>query len=184
MPVEFRGAIKWILLAAGVGIFAAASWAIIDTGMQATGDYEFCTSCHSMAPIAAAYREDLHGGDNPAGWRAACTDCHLPHSNAVYYLVMKAKHGVVDPFMEMTHQPLEIDWVNNRQRRAEFVYDSGCLHCHKYLETATESNGKAFLPHRDYFAGRTDKTCVECHQHVGHKNLGLHLEEQGWSTPP
>lgn len=176
--------LKGLCIAAAAGLFAVLSWALIDTGMHATGDYAFCTSCHSMAPIAEAYEQELHGGNNSSGWRAACTDCHLPHDNSIHYLIIKAKHGIVDPTMELLHAPLDIDWHGNRSRRAEFVYDSGCLGCHKNLATATEANGKAFLPHRDYFTGNTDKTCVECHQHVGHKNLGLYLEQHGWRAKP
>ena len=68
-----------------------------------------------------------------------------------------------------------------RERREEFVYDSGCIECHKYLEEATEGSRMAFRAHRRYFSGeRDDLTCVGCHENVGHHRLGYHLEAMGW----
>ena len=173
---------RWViwcaaLLAAGAGV--AASWALVDTVIHATGDHAFCTGCHSHQPIGSSYRESLHGGNNPVGWRASCSDCHIPHDNALHYLWVKGIHGVVDPTMEILKDPYDIDWHGNRARRQEYVYDSGCLSCHLYLEQTSQANPKAFLPHRRYFSSQ-DLTCVECHQHVGHSRLGQHLEAMGW----
>lgn len=168
---------------AGAGIFAVVSWAALDFAFHATGDYEFCTSCHGYEPIAAAYREDIHGGNNPVGFRAACNDCHLPHDNPLHYFVVKAKHGVVDPTMSLIKEPHEIDWHAIRERREEFVYDSGCLECHKALQDATADNRRAARAHKRYFSDPDDYHCVECHDNVGHSRLGYHLEAMGWPAP-
>jgi len=175
--------VRVLLVLSGLGVGAVLSWAALDTAFHATGDYAFCTGCHAYAPIAAAYREDLHGGNNPAGIRAACNDCHLPHDNSLHYFMVKARHGVVDPLMAVIKEPHEIDWHAIRERREEFVYDSACLNCHKSLEAATEGNIQAFLPHRAYFRGFTEERCVSCHEHVGHNRLGYHLEKSGWKQP-
>lgn len=166
-----------------LGVGAVASWAVLDTAFHATGDYEFCTSCHGYEPIALAYREDIHGGNNRVGVRAACNDCHLPHDNSLHYFWVKAKHGIVDPTMALLKEPHEIDWHGIRERREEFVYDSACLNCHKYLLEATEDNRMAFRSHSKYFGGETDKKCVSCHENVGHSRLGYHLEAAGWKKP-
>ena len=172
---------KLALIAALIAAFVLASWAVVDTGIHLTSDYEFCTNCHSHKPIGTSYREDVHGGNNPAGWRATCSDCHIPQDNALNYLWVKGVHGVVDPTMEILKDPLEIDWHGNREYREDYVYDSGCLTCHKFLEQTSMANQKAFLPHRKYFNEEEQGlTCVGCHNHVGHANLGLHLEAQGW----
>jgi cytochrome c-type protein NapC len=176
-------ALKLALVAALAGLGVAASWALVDTGIHFTSDDEFCTDCHSHAPIGTSYREDLHGGNNPGGWRATCAQCHIPHDNAVHYLWVKAIHGVRDPFMEIVSDPYDIDWHGHRDQRESYVYDSGCLDCHKNLQQRTLANGKAFLPHRDYFAAPDSMTCVGCHKHVGHRALGLHLVEHGWADP-
>ena len=184
MSIVNNRLVKALLVLVGLGVGAIASWALLDTAFHATGDYEFCTSCHAYEPIARAYREDIHGGNNPAGVRAACNDCHLPHDNSLHYFLVKARHGIVDPTMALLREPHEIDWHGIRERREEFVYDSSCLNCHKYLQEATEGDQKAFLAHRSYFGGQTDKKCVSCHEHVGHNRLGYHLEELGWKKLP
>ncbi len=172
--------LRLAVIAVIAGVVVTASWALVDTGIHATSDYEFCTSCHSHKPIGSSYREDLHGGNNSAGWRASCSDCHIPHDNALHYLWVKGVHGVVDPTMEILKQPEQIDWHGNRANRERYVYDSGCLNCHKFLQQTSLANSKAFLPHRKYFSGQEALSCVGCHQHVGHANLGIHLESHGW----
>lgn len=174
--------IRILLVLAGLGVGIAASWAAMDTMIHATGDDAFCGSCHSHAPISASYREDLHGGNNPTGWRATCSQCHIPQGNALKYLWVKGVHGVVDPTMELLKEPHDIDWHGNRERRKEYVYDSGCMSCHLYLEEKSQANFKAILPHRRYFSS-DDLTCVECHQQVGHARLGYNLEAMGWEKP-
>lgn len=179
---------RWLLVCltlAGLGLGVAASWAVMDTVIHATGDDEFCSQCHSLAPMASSYRESLHGGNNSAGWRAACSDCHISHESSLHYLWVKGTHGVVDPVMEMLKDPHDIDWHANRERREEFVYDSGCLNCHKHLQARSETsdNRRAQRSHRRYFADPDDYSCVECHKHVGHDRLGEHLQAMGWELP-
>jgi cytochrome c-type protein NapC len=175
--------LKWILLLALLGLFAAGSWALVDTMIHATGDHEFCTSCHSIEPMGAAYLEDLHGGNNRTGWRATCSDCHIPKDNALHYLLVKGKHGVVDPLMELIKDPQDIDWHGNRERREEYVYDSSCLNCHEYLLQATEGNRMARRSHTRYFENPDKRQCVSCHENVGHARLEYHLEQMGWPAP-
>ena len=88
-----------------------------------------------------------------------------------------------DPLLALIKEPEDIDWHGIRERRAEFVYDSGCLECHKYLQEATEGNRRAFRAHRRYFRDPADYSCVECHENVGHNRLGYHLEAHGWPAP-
>ena len=87
---------------------------------------------------------------------------------------------MVDPTMEILKDPYDIDWHKHRERRADYTYDSGCLSCHLYLQEQSEGNSKAFLPHRSYFKPDNDQQCVDCHKHVGHTDLGNHLEAMGW----
>ena len=179
-----RSRILWLVITLALaGIAMVSSWVIVDTTIHYTSDDEFCSSCHSHQPIGSSYRASLHGGNNPTGWRASCSDCHIPHDNAVHYIWVKAIHGVVDPTMEILKDPYDIDWHGHREKRNNYVYDSGCLSCHKYLESRTEGNPKAFLPHRQYFQQSDSPQCVECHQHVGHDELGHHLEDFGWKKP-
>lgn len=175
--------VRWALILGLVGVGMVGSWALLHTAFEATADYDFCTGCHSYEPIAAAYREDVHGGNNPQGLRAACNDCHLPHDNALHYFFVKARHGVVDPIASLVKSPEDIDWHGIRERRESFVYDSGCLGCHKNLETATVENRMAARSHKRYFKDPEAKNCVGCHENVGHHQLGDHLEAAGWPKP-
>ena len=73
------------------------------------------------------------------------------------------------------------------ESRAEWVYDSGCLHCHENLIRGTKPNKKAFIAHKAYFSkkllvdgedGKKENAkCVDCHKHVGHYQLEKHLPE-------
>lgn len=173
----------WIL----IGIFALviggfvlpfASWLVADELIASTSAHEFCVSCHSMAPMKAAYLQDIHGGKSTHGVQVSCADCHLDHSSSAAYFVDKARTGLHDMYVEYVRGTEEIDWVEKLTHRARFVYDSGCLECHANLENATMANNKAFVAHRPYFLGETSKQCVECHEHVGHNNLVSYLTQQ------
>ncbi len=148
-----------------------------------TASDKFCgTFCHSMEPMRDAYMDDLHGGKNRVGVKAECVACHLPHENVTKYVVRKALNGISEFTTTAFGNPDKINWEAKRQNKKDFVYDSGCMTCHADLQKATSSNMKSFLPHREYFSGMSEKTCVECHEHVGHKNLGFHLQKVGEST--
>ncbi len=169
---------KWLrILLIAIAVFIAGvvlpflSWVITDEGLNRTAHAEFCAQCHSMEPFWASYTQDIHGGNSRFGFQASCTNCHLDNSSSTAYFYSKASKGLHDLWVETFGNPEQIDWEAMRERREEYIYDSGCLSCHNNLLAATQKNSKAFLPHREYFAGRTDKKCVSCHKHVGHKNM-------------
>jgi cytochrome c-type protein NapC len=170
---ELRELRFWFLiLGVGIGLGAGLLTAV---GVRLTSDEKFCTLCHTMEPMAKSYRKSLHGGNNTSGWKAKCTDCHLPHTNEIYDLMIKTKFGLHDTWAQLTYDLDKIDWHVKRAHRADFVFDSGCLKCHQNLEKVNGSNKKAFMAHRDYFRGLTGNKCVDCHEHVGHHALGLYL---------
>ncbi len=152
-----------------IGIFITVE------AVEYTSDAEFCGSCHSMKSMTVSWRKSVHGGNNKLGCVAKCADCHLPHSNVLEYLTVKSINGTNDLFVEMFGEPEKIDWQERRKNREHFVYDSGCMKCHKNLKNATMSNPKAFIAHKNYFLGTSNKKCVSCHKNSGHKNLGLYL---------
>ena len=47
--------------------FAVASWAVTETVVTGTSDVEFCGGCHTMTPMVASYRNDVHGGAGQQG---------------------------------------------------------------------------------------------------------------------
>lgn len=173
---------RTIAIAGFAGACGLAGWAVIDAGIHATSGVEFCSSCHTMEPMAAAYALDVHGGANANGVRAECSDCHLPHDGPIRYLVAKTRLGVHDVWVEFTGDTEAIDWQALRTHRERYVHDSGCLTCHSDLQRATRSNSRAFVAHKPYFLGQTARSCVSCHEHVGHAELERFLPAPA-STP-
>ncbi|QDF29639.1 cytochrome c3 family protein [Halarcobacter anaerophilus] len=144
-------------------------------GVKHTSDKNYCASCHTMQPVVDSYKMDIHGGAGEHGIEVKCVYCHLPQDSMANYLITKVKTGMHDLYVENFEDTSKIDWHKMREHRESFTYDSACLNCHTNLKNATESNLKAFNAHRKYFAKTTDKTCVGCHENVGHKDLGLYL---------
>ncbi len=152
-----------------------ASWVITDTIVHETSGAEFCGSCHTMTPMVDSYREDVHGGAGPRGVQAKCTQCHIPHDNAINYMFMKTRFGIHDAWAQLTYDLDAIDWQEKRAHSENFVFDSGCLECHSDLERSSESSSVSFVAHRPYFLGQIDDKCVTCHSRVGHNDLSSHL---------
>ncbi len=133
-----------------------------------TSGVEFCSSCHSMEGAAQSYTLDVHGGNNPYGVKAACADCHLPHDDTYNYVSTKAYNGIKDVYGEFFRAE-QFDWVGHLKNRQDFTYSSGCQKCH-HLDAIRYEIPKAFLAHRDFARGVVT-SCLQCHEHVGHKNI-------------
>ncbi|RKT43729.1 cytochrome c3 family protein [Thiocapsa rosea] len=172
---------KWLLTTLGVlgllsvGILMTGGWILVEGAVQATSGRDFCTTCHSMEPFALAYDQDVHGGRNPRGLKAACVDCHLPHESPGQYLAAKVTTGIRDGWAELRSVFREPDWIGLLERRAEYVYDSGCIMCHAALEDAPAEDPTTALAHAAYFQAGSNFRCVTCHAHVGHKDLMTYL---------
>jgi len=161
---------------------------ITTVAVKETSAVNFCSSCHSMKPMANAYLNSVHGGFGKTGFVARCTDCHLPHESTLGYLVQKVRTGIHDVVTEITVDTFNIDWKEKREERRHFLYDSSCLHCHENLLHATKPNKKAYLAHKAYFSGklqvevehkRVQAMCVDCHKYVGHYELDKELDKIG-----
>ena len=178
--------LKWSLIGFGavavLVVVMAGSWSLTERVIQATSDETFCGLCHSMRPFAETHALDVHGGRNPGGVSAACADCHLPHDSPWVYLVAKAETGIKDLLAEPVAFFREPDWIGRLSQRESYVYDSGCLTCHKHLERAIDQTPAAIFGHQTYFAGLETGTrmqCVTCHIHVGHRDLLARLSPPG-----
>lgn len=163
-------ALVFVVLLLGV----TASWMITQSALEATSGPDFCTTCHTMEPFARTFRKDVHGGSNRRGLAAQCTDCHLRHDNVASYLWTKARFGLHDVWAQLTYDLDAIDWKAGLEHRERYVFDSGCLMCHRELEDA-RGNNAAFVAHRPYFLGEIGMQCVSCHAQVGHSGLAAAL---------
>ena len=165
--------IYWLGGIAAALFLGIIAWAVLETGIEVTSRPEFCDTCHAMEPMVKSYLDSTHGGDNDRGITAACTDCHVSHDNVLAHFLGKARSGTHDAWVTLTRKEGNLDWQALRERREEYVYDSGCLTCHQRLEEATIDNGF----HDMYFSGITDSKCASCHNSVGHANLNMYLLE-------
>jgi cytochrome c-type protein NapC len=154
-------------------ILVVASWIVVETGIEVTSHADFCVVCHAMEPMVKSYQDSMHGGNNPRGIMTPCTDCHVSHKNVFAHFVGKARSGTHDAWVTLTRDESNLDWQELRDRREEYVYDSGCVTCHRNLETATEDNRF----HDNYFDEIVDAQCVTCHEEVGHSNLNKYILE-------
>jgi len=166
---------KKVMYAVG-GLIAAVvlltvAWMVMETGIEVTSHADFCGTCHAMEPMVASYHDSIHGGNNPWGIKAACTDCHTSHENVVTFYFSKARSGTHDIWVTVFTDELGRDWQAKREQRDEFVYDSGCLTCHQNLKAVDAGKGV----HAKYFAGLIDAQCVDCHPGVGHEGLNHYL---------
>ena len=139
--------------------------------LETTNKDTFCATCHIMKPFRAAWQQAVHGGNNPQGFAAQCTDCHLPHGDFFQFLFTKAKTGAGDIIQNFYIDGATFDWAGNAEaHRGKFTFESACRHCHHNLTPPGMKMG-GFLAHRTFLRGETNKTCVDCHSHVGHKNM-------------
>ena len=168
-----KKALYWLTGIASLFILGIVSWVVIETGIEVTSRAEFCGTCHAMEPMVKSYLDSTHGGNNDRGIMSACTDCHVSHENVFVHFLGKAQSGTHDAWVTLTRKEGTLDWQATRDRREEYVYDSGCLTCHQNLEEATADNGF----HDMYFNNVTDSKCATCHVAVGHANLNMYLLE-------
>ena len=146
--------------------------------IKSTADGEFCTSCHTMDPMFAANKLDVHGGNNPQGFVAKCADCHLPNDSVIHYFWKKQWNGITDTFSFIFKDPSKIDWMHRGLTR---IHDSSCLSCHKRLTDSPKMDSWKKDIHKTYFAKKDNNSnfrCVSCHPDVGHKELSRFLEEK------
>jgi cytochrome c nitrite reductase small subunit len=138
--------------------------------VEATNTDRFCVTCHAMKPFRTAWENSVHGGNNPRGVAAQCVDCHLPHGNFVEYIVAKGYTGSRDVYMNLTIDTALHDWAGRTKFRREFTYDNACRQCHLDLQPKG-MKVSGILAHAQYLNGSVDKHCVDCHEHVGHKDM-------------
>ncbi|MBI9081426.1 MAG: NapC/NirT family cytochrome c [Pseudodesulfovibrio sp.] len=180
---EKRFLSKKLLPGVLAGVILAVS-VILASGymIQVTNTDVFCVSCHVMKPFRTAWKNETHGGSNPKGLEAQCVDCHLPHGGFVEYVAAKAYTGSRDIIMNMIIDPYTYDWAARTQYRRDYTYDNACRKCHADL-TPYGMRTSGILAHMQYLIGDLDKRCVDCHEHVGHKNMVTEINKYFKKSP-
>jgi nitrate/TMAO reductase-like tetraheme cytochrome c subunit len=153
----------------GAGIIVASTLVNRYTSTEA-----FCTSCHSMASIAADphYRQSAHR-TNAAGVLANCADCHVPADNWFVETYSHAVGGIHDGIAELTTNTSDPAVLSARlpvlaERVRQQMRSEGsatCRKCHDpaAIHPASEAGRSAHA-----MVAQSQATCVTCHRNLVH----------------
>ena len=122
-PLRLSG--RWRWAAAGI-LGVAAGLAVVTARLANATSYlsnspAACINCHVMTDAYASWQRGSHGHV------AVCTDCHVPHRNAVAEYAYKATDGAKHAFMftfDLTPQVIRLS------ERARPVVQTNCIRCH------------------------------------------------------
>jgi nitrate/TMAO reductase-like tetraheme cytochrome c subunit len=168
---------RWaIIVALLVGGAVVGATAVVTSTFvnRATSGEAFCTSCHSMANVAADphYQQSTHR-TNAAGVFASCADCHVPTDNWFVETYSHAVDGIRDGFAEYTgHFDDPGVWKARLPILAQRVRDemtrensSTCRKCHdaEQIHPASPAGQSA---HAMLAGGNV--TCINCHANIAH----------------
>jgi nitrate/TMAO reductase-like tetraheme cytochrome c subunit len=168
---------RWLLIsaftAAGAVVGAGAVIATVEANRYTSTD-AFCTSCHTMAIIAAEpyFRQSAHRS-NRVGVLASCGDCHIPATDwfgETYTHVSQALHDVAAEYTGNFSDPAV--WKVRRAELARHVRDNmrsndsvTCRKCHDAaaINPASESGRAAHA-----LLAQGQMTCIDCHLNTVH----------------
>jgi len=174
----FSPSARWSIFALLlVGLLVGAFMTIgTQVALYATGTDEFCgTACHSHAQSVFPEHKLSAHYMNRTGVRAACVDCHVPHSYPAK-IIYKTKAGIRDAIAEFrgtisTQEKFEKErWrlANNVWEEMRENNSANCRTCHNEnaWDNAKQSED-AVKAHRKFLSGKA--TCIDCHTGVAHK---------------
>lgn len=153
----------------GAGVIVASTFA-----NQYTSTEAFCTSCHSMAGLAADphYQQSAHRM-NAAGVLANCADCHVPATSWFAETYAHALDGIRDGIAEYTSNADDpAVWAARVPQLAERVREEmrnndslTCRKCHDatVIRPASEAGRAAHA-----MLAEPRVTCIDCHFNLVH----------------
>jgi nitrate/TMAO reductase-like tetraheme cytochrome c subunit len=169
--------IKWLtaLVLLVIGGLVGAVAVIASTEInRVTATRTFCTSCHSMAAVAADphFKQSAHES-NELGIRVACSDCHIPPGNWFSETYTHVSMGLRDAISEYSHNFSDAAvWEKRRNELAGEVREmmrrddsSTCRKCHDptAIVPKTEAGRSAHA-----MLQQGGVTCVDCHMNLTH----------------
>ena len=164
-----------LIAVAAIGMICGLMfWGAFNTGMEASNQLGFCTSCHEMRDtVFQEYKETIHY-KNRSGVRAICPDCHVPKDwTHKFVRKVQASKELYGKFIAGSIDTPE-KFEAKRMELAEHVWatmkdnDSHeCRNCHSW---------EAMDPHKQSARARTKmeqaqkdgKTCIDCHKGIAH----------------
>lgn len=167
-----------ILLSVGV-IAGIIFWGGFHTAMEATNTLGFCTSCHEMRDtVFQEYKTTIHY-KNPAGVRAICSDCHVPHAWGPKVIrKIQASNELLHKVLGTIDTPEKFE--AKRAELAGHVWDTmkrtdsrECRNCHSLEAMDFEHQSRRAKEKMEPVALGTDlsqgSTCIDCHKGIAHK---------------
>ena len=149
-------------------------WGGFNTGMEATNQLEFCTSCHEMRDtVFQEYKETIHY-KNRSGVRAICSDCHVPKdwvhkfvrkvgaSQELYVKFISGSISTPEKFESKRMELAQHVWAtmkgsDSRECRNCHTWDAMDPHKQNPRATAAMEKGR-----------KEGKTCIDCHKGIAH----------------
>ena len=167
-----------ILLTIGIGA-GIVLWGGFNTAMEATNTLEFCISCHEMEDtVYQEYKTSVHY-KNPAGVRAVCSDCHVPHEwGPKVVRKIKASNEILHKLLGTINTPEKFE--AKRAELAGHVWETmkandsrECRNCHSFEAMDFEHQARRAREKMEPVALGTDlsegSTCIDCHKGIAHK---------------
>jgi nitrate/TMAO reductase-like tetraheme cytochrome c subunit len=172
---------RWFILLFIVGGLAGAAAIVGSVEInRVTSTDKFCTSCHSMAMVAADphYLNAAHIG-NSVGVRVTCADCHIPKTNWFVETYTHVRSGLRDVIAESTHNYADPKtWEARRVALATEVHDvmrgednATCTSCHTlaYIKPTSAAGQASHATLQD-----NKMACVDCHANLVHAPTASH----------
>lgn len=169
-----QGIILSVGLVAGIIL-----WGGFHTAMEATNTMTFCVSCHEMRDtVYVEYQQTVHY-KNPAGVRAICSDCHVPHAwGPKVVRKIRASGELWATVTGKINTPEKFE--AHRLELATRVWDTmkrtdsrECRNCHSFeamdFEHQKDRAREKMQPVAtgEYFGD--GETCIDCHKGTAHK---------------
>jgi cytochrome c-type protein NapC len=171
-----------LLLALALAVGGMLALTGFHTGMNATNNLEFCTSCHEMADNNfQEYKKTVHY-QNRTGVRATCPDCHVPKDEGPKLLrkvqaasdIWHTLAGTID-----TREKFEAHRLEMAQRewaRMKASDSRECRSCHSFEGmSADDQRPKTYARHMK--AKDEGRTCIDCHKGIAHQLPKGYVEE-------
>ncbi|MEO5327435.1 MAG: NapC/NirT family cytochrome c [Magnetococcus sp. THC-1_WYH] len=168
-----------ILLAGGF-LSGIVFFLVFHFTMNATNSMEICISCHEMEGVYEEYRESKHYS-SASGVRATCSDCHVPHGKTfgdyIDKFLAKLTIGSKDIFHHLLGTyPTRESFEKARWHLAQNVLadmrardSKECRSCHSFDAMDMEEQDKSAARKHKRVMESADKTCVDCHSGLVHK---------------
>jgi nitrate/TMAO reductase-like tetraheme cytochrome c subunit len=173
---------RWLfllaLLVAGAVIGASGMIVSLEVN-RATSTDAFCTSCHSMATLAADphFRQSRHES-NAAGLRVGCSDCHIQSENWFVETYTHVALGLRDVVAEYIHNFKDPElWQKRRTELAEGVRGemqrNGSITCRKCHDAVAISPASEAGRAAHAMLAQGGVTCIDCHINLVHAPVVL-----------